>query len=64
METIKAIRGYNKQQNNDYGSYNSLDCDENDGSACISKFLRNTIGNSVSGKCSKLSKTNFYTDCN
>lgn len=63
-ETIKAIRGYNKQQNNDYGSYNSLDCDENDGSACISKFLRNTIGNSVSGKCSKLSKTNFYTDCN
>lgn len=61
-KTINNVRNYNKQQNNDYGSYNGLDCNDNDGSACISDFLRNTI--SVSGRCSKLGKENFYSNCN
>ena len=59
---INKVRNYNKQQNNDYGSYNGLDCKDNDGSACISDFLRKTI--SVSGRCSGLSKENFYSNCN
>lgn len=61
-KTINTVRNYNKQQNNDYGSYNGLDCKDNDGSACISDFLRKTI--SVSGRCSNLSQANFYSNCN
>lgn len=61
-KTINQVRNYNKQQNNDYGSYNGLDCKDNDGSACISTFLRDVI--SVSGRCSGLSKENFYSNCN
>ena len=61
-KTINTVRNYNKQQNNDYGSYNGLDCKDNDGSACISDFLRKTI--IVSGRCSNLSQANFYSNCN
>lgn len=61
-KTINKIRNYNKQQNNDYGSYNTLDCNTNDGSACISDFLKDVI--SVRGRCSGLSKENFYSNCN
>lgn len=63
-KTINEVRNYNKQQNNDYGSYNGLDCKDNDGSACISDFLRNRNIINVSGRCSGLSKENFYSNCN
>lgn len=64
-KTINKVRNYNKQQNNDYGSYNTLNCgNDNDGSACISDFLRNRNIISVSGRCSGLSKENFYSNCN
>lgn len=59
--TLKNIRSDNKQIKYDYGNFNNLDCNEN-GTACISKFLREKI--SVSGKCSRLDKENFYTNCN
>lgn len=64
-KTINKVRNYNKQQNNDYGSYNTLNCgNDNDGSACLSKFLRDRDVISVSGRCSGLSKENFYSNCN
>lgn len=63
-KTINEVRNYNKQQNNDYGSYNGLDCKGNDGSACISDFLRNRNIINVRGRCSGLSKENFYSNCN
>lgn len=59
--TLKNIRSDNKQINYDYGNFNNLDCNEN-GTACISKFLREKI--SVSGRCSRLGKEKFYTNCN
>lgn len=59
--TLKNIRSDNKQIKYDYGNFNNLECNEN-GTACISKFLREKI--SVSGRCSRLGKENFYTNCN
>lgn len=59
--TLKKIRSDNKQIKYDYGNFNNLECNEN-GTACISKFLREKI--SVSGRCSRLGKENFYTNCN
>ena len=59
--TLKNIRNDNKLIKYDYGNFNNLECNEN-GAACISKFLRDQI--SVSGRCSKLGKENFYTNCN
>lgn len=59
--TLKNIRSDNKQIKYDYGNFNNLECNEN-GTACISKFLREKI--SVSGRCSRLGRENFYTNCN
>lgn len=59
--TLKNIRSDNKQIKYDYGNFNNLECNKN-GTACISKFLREKI--SVSGRCSRLGKENFYTNCN
>ena len=59
--TLKNIRSDNKKIKYDYGNFNNLECNEN-GTACISKFLRENI--SVSGRCSRLGKENFYTNCN
>ena len=61
--TLKNIRSDNKQIKYDYGNFNNLDCNEN-GAACSSKFLREKISVSVSGRCSKLGQENFYTNCN
>lgn len=58
---LKNIRSDNKKIKYDYGNFNNLECNEN-GTACISKFLRENI--SVSGRCSRLGKENFYTNCN
>lgn len=59
--TLKNIRSDNKKIKYDYGNFNNLECNEN-GTACISKFLRENI--SVNGRCSKLGRENFYTNCN
>jgi len=59
--TLKNIRSDNKKIKYDYGNFNNLVCNEN-GTACISKFLRENI--SVNGRCSKLGRENFYTNCN
>lgn len=59
--TLKNIRSDNKQIKYDYGNFNNLECNEN-GTACISKFLREKIR--VSGRCSRLGRENFYTNCN
>lgn len=59
--TLKNIRSDNKKIKYDYGNFNKLECNEN-GTACISKFLRENI--SVNGRCSKLGRENFYTNCN
>ena len=59
--TLKNIRSDNKKIKYDYGNFNNLDCNEN-GTACISKFLRENI--SVNGRCSKLGQEKFYTNCN
>lgn len=59
--TLKNIRSDNKKIKYDYGNFNNLVCNEN-GTACISKFLRENI--SVNGRCSKLGQEKFYTNCN
>lgn len=56
--TIKQIRNYNKSQS-DYNNP-SLHCND-DGSACISSFLREELqGDIISGKCANVTTTNFY----
>ena len=57
--TIGKIRDYNDESQHPYDDW-FLNCNEN-GKACRSEFLRDYIGNSVSGLCSSSTNSNFYT---
>jgi hypothetical protein len=61
-DTIKAIRKYNKSQNDSYSDFN-LNCLKNNSAACVSDFVHNTTYGLTGGKCDKKLTANTFANC-